>query len=76
MITPRGGYEGSTSISVKAMGLDWFLPYAVTLIFIHHAALFLIEASNLSLFWHAAIKAVCSTLFTGTLLLILQYFRK
>jgi hypothetical protein len=76
MITPRGGYEGSTSISVKAMGLDWFLPYAVTLIFIHHTALFLIEASNLSLFWHAAIKAVCSTLFTGTLLLILQYFRK
>ncbi len=76
VITPRGGYEASMSVSAKSMGLDWFLPYAFSLIFIHHATLFFIEASNWDLFWPTLIKALCSTLFTGTLLLILQYFKK
>lgn len=76
VITPRGGYEASMNVSAKTMGLDWFIPYTFVLIFIHHATLFFIEASNWGLFWPTLIKALCSTLFTGILLLILQYFKK
>lgn len=76
VITPRGGYETNINISVKGMGSDWFIPYTFILIFIHHATLFFIEASNWNLFWLTLLKAICSTLFTGILFLILQYFKK
>lgn len=75
-ITPRGGYEGTVRISLRTMGADWFIIYALLLIFIHHLALFLIEASNWGLLWSSILKALASTLFTGSLIIILQYFKK
>jgi hypothetical protein len=72
-ITPRGGYEVGMQLSIRSMGLDWFAPYAFILILIHHLTLFFIEASDISLFFTALLKAFCSAILTWALILITQY---
>ncbi len=73
IITPRGGYEQNIRISIQYMGREWFFMYSLILIGFHHLALFLIEASQWSLVPAALLKAVCSTAFTWTILIIIQY---
>ncbi len=73
LITPRGGYEQNLRVSLEHMGNEWFFTYTLVLIFFHHLALFLIEASQWSLVPAALLKTVCSTAFTWIILLIIQY---
>ena len=72
-ITPRGGYDQNLRPTLRYMGNEWFFSYTLILIFLHHLALFLIEASQWSLVLPALLKAVCSTAFTWTVLVIIQY---
>jgi len=73
IITPRGGYEQNIRISLNHMGTQWFFSYTLILIFFHHLALFLIEASQWNLVLMALLKTLCSTAFTWTILMIIQY---
>ncbi len=73
LITPRGGYDQNLRISMQYMGGEWFFTYALILIFFHHAALFLIEASQWSLVPLALLKTVCSTAFTWLMVVVAQY---
>lgn len=73
VITPRGGYDQNLRLSLQHMGNEWFFSYTLVLIGFHHLALFLIEASQWSLVPAALLKAVCSTAFTWTILIIIQY---
>jgi hypothetical protein len=73
LITPRGGYEQTIRLSLHGMGADWFLPYTLILVFIHHSLLFLIEASHLDLLLLTFLKVICSTVFTTVLIVIFQY---
>ncbi len=73
MITPRGGYEDVDVPSLKIFGFSWFLTYALPLIFIHHLALFIIEAGELLNFWFVIKKSIFSSLYTFTILTIGQY---
>ncbi|MES2733864.1 MAG: hypothetical protein V4714_19105 [Bacteroidota bacterium] len=75
-ITPRGDLDAGMRLSLKSMGMPWFLSYVMVLLFIHHAFLFLLEAASISLLVPAMVKAVCSTLFTTLVIVILQYFRR
>jgi hypothetical protein len=75
-ITPRGDLDAGMRLSLKSMGMPWFLSYVMVLVFIHHSFLFLLEAASISLVIPAMIKAVCSTLFTTLVILILQYFKR
>lgn len=73
MITPRGGYEIGMEPTLKLMKFEWFATYAAPLIFIHHLALFFIEAGGLHLFFFTITKVLFSTVFTFITIVIIQY---
>ncbi|WP_192821935.1 hypothetical protein [Rufibacter sp. LB8] len=72
LLTPRDGYEPSDNASLPSMGWRWFLAYGVTLILVHHFTLFFLELNGFKLIGFTLAKIVVSTLFTGTVLVILQ----
>jgi hypothetical protein len=72
-LTPRGGYDASTEISIPALGFQWFVVYAIVMIFIHHLFLFLIESWGLGVFFRMIGKTIMSTLFTLFVFILFQY---
>jgi hypothetical protein len=76
ILTPQRGYDERQTLSLNSMGLSWFITYAAFLIFIHHFVLFLLEASDWGLFLPVMAKVICSTIFTTTIVVIIQFFRR
>lgn len=72
-LTPQGGYDSSTVPSMALNGVQWFVVYAVPLIFLHHALLFFMEVGGFQLFWWTLWKVITSTLFTTFVILIAQF---
>jgi hypothetical protein len=72
-ITPQGGYDSSSSATISSNGLQWFIVYALPLVFMHHLVLFFVEASGFALFWFTMLKIVASLMFTMTVVILLQY---
>ena len=75
ILTPGGGYDVGTQISAADLGWVWILSYFIPLIFIHHLALFFIEAGYLGMFWLTLGKAFMSMLFTLFVSLTILYIR-
>jgi len=73
VIMPRGGYEFWMTPTPQAMGMQWFIAYAMPLIFVHHLLIFFIEIGNFSLFFFTLTKAVASTVFTFSMITVIQY---
>lgn len=71
--TPRGGYEHSARLTLQSMGMEWFAPYSLILIFLHHAVLFFVEASQFNLFFFTLLKTIASTAFTFVVVTVIQY---
>lgn len=76
VLTPQRGYDDRQILTLNSMGLSWFVTYAAALIFVHHFVLFLLEASDWGLFFPVMAKVICSTIFTTTIVVIIQLFRK
>ncbi len=72
-LTPQGGYDNSAIPGIAASGLQWFLVYAVPLIFLHHAVLFFTEVGGFQYFGFTIMKVLCSTVYTTIVILIVQY---
>jgi len=72
-LTPQVGYDSGDSPSLSLHGIQWFAVYAAPLVFIHHSALFFIEAGGFSMFWFTLWKIITSTLFTLIVILIAQF---
>lgn len=72
-ITPQGGYDMNSVPSISLNGIQWFLVYALPLVFIHHLILFFVEAGGFGLFWFTLWKAIASTVFTTSVILIAQF---
>ncbi|WP_018476703.1 hypothetical protein [Pontibacter roseus] len=72
LLTPRDGYDTNDSVNIHVMGWRWFLAYAMTLILVHHAAVFILEIFSLSGLWSTVPKILLSVLFTGVVMVILQ----
>jgi len=75
ILTPRSDLDEGMQLSIKAMGISWFLSYALILLAFHHTFLFFMEAASLSLALPALIKSVCSTVFSLLVIVILQFFK-
>lgn len=73
VITPQGGYETGNSPTIAANGIQWFLVYAIPLVFIHHFVLFFLEASGFEMFWYTMLKIISSLVFTMIVILFLQF---
>ena len=63
-ITPQGGYDRNSMPTLTTQGLQWFLIYALPLVFMHHTVLFFTEAGSILYFWSFLLKIFASTLFT------------
>jgi hypothetical protein len=72
-ITPQGGYDAGEGPTLAANGVQWLVVYILPIIFIHHFALFFIEAGGFGLLWYTFSKVFFSTIFTFLILLLLQY---
>ncbi|MDX5422695.1 MAG: hypothetical protein LPK14_10615 [Hymenobacteraceae bacterium] len=72
LLTPRDGYDTNDSVNIHIMGWRWFLAYTLTLLVVHHAAVFFLETINLETMWYNLAKVLLSTLFTGIVVVILQ----
>ena len=70
------GFDSRVVFSIHEMGSRNFFYYVLVLTFIHHFALFLIEANNILLFLPAMVKIVASTLFTSVTIMLVQYFSR
>ena len=76
ILTPAGGYDSSSEFTVSYMGLIWFVKYAALIIFVHHFLFFLLEAWNIKEFFEVLVRAIFSSVFTLSVLLIQQYLFK
>ncbi|MBX2964587.1 MAG: Rod shape-determining protein MreD [Cyclobacteriaceae bacterium] len=72
-LTPQGGYDANVLPSLANNGLQWFLTYAVPLIFLHHLVLFFTEAGGFDYFWNTLLKVAASTVYTLLMLAIIEY---
>jgi rod shape-determining protein MreD len=61
------------SPSLKNQGLKWFAYYSITLVLIHHLALFYLEIFRFSEFFQTLVRALLSSLFTLILIFISEY---
>ncbi|MCB0496370.1 MAG: Rod shape-determining protein MreD [Cyclobacteriaceae bacterium] len=73
LLTPHGGYPLGLSPRPSTLGFSWFSTYAIILIFIHHFVLFFVEAGGFHLFFFTIQKVVLSTLFTFSVVILIQY---
>jgi len=73
LLTPQGGYDTSAVPSLSMNGMQWFVVYAIPIVFLHHAILFFTEAGGFGLFWFTMLKIFVSTLFTVLAILIAQF---
>ncbi len=69
--TPQGGFDAGSAPDLSIAGVPWFITYSIVLIFLHHAALFVIESFGAFSFWMTTKKIFLSTLLTFFLCLIL-----
>ena len=73
-ITPQGGYDAGEGPTLAVNGLQWFMVYALPLVFLHHFVLFFTEAGGFGIFWFTMQKVITSLTFTMAVILFLQYF--
>ena len=71
-LTPRDDYDANDSVNVRLMGWGWFVTYALVLIFLHHLLLFFLELGGFKTVGFTLLKVVASTLYTFTVVVILQ----
>jgi len=72
VIAPREGYDAGTTPGVKYFGLDWFMRYAVIIVFTHHFALFFIETFKFHEFFSTLFRVILSSIFTLIIILLSQ----
>ncbi len=70
------GPEARVTFSLEGLGLAGFSRYILSMVFIHHATLFLIEAGSLSLFFPTLLRVLISSLFTTLIIVLIQFFTR
>lgn len=72
LLTPRDGYELSDNATLSSMGWLWWFAYSIPLVLVHHFTLFFLELNGFKLIGFTLAKIIASTLFTATVLVIVQ----
>ncbi len=68
--------EARLEFTLQELGFSDFFKYVFVLVFIHHSALFLIEAGNLTLLLPTALRTLASALFTTLSITLIQFFAR
>lgn len=72
-LTPQGGYDAGSIPNIESNGIQWFVTYSLPLILIHQSLLFFIEVGGFQYTGLTILKIVSSTLFTGLIIVMLQF---
>jgi rod shape-determining protein MreD len=75
-ISPRDGYEPGAQPSMVNYGIRWFLIYTLLMVAVHHLTLFYLEVFRFTGFFHTLLRAVLSSLFSVSFILLAEYYRK
>jgi rod shape-determining protein MreD len=67
--------EPETSPSSYRSGLRWFLIYVVTVVMIHHLALFFLQIISIKNFLHTLLRVLLSTASTYFFIVIFEFIR-
>ncbi len=70
------GQESRVDLTLQEMGTSAFFRYVLTMALIHHAALFFIEASSLTLIVPTLIRTVASAVLTAVSIVLIQFFTR
>ncbi len=70
------GPEARVVFSLEGLGLAGFFRYILSMVLIHHAALFLIEAGSLALLLPTLVRIGASALFTTVSIVLIQFFTR
>lgn len=69
---PKGEYDASSKPTIQSMGLPWLISYASTMVFLHHAVLFFLEAFSFSSFFTTLAIVIVSGITTVGLIILSQ----
>jgi hypothetical protein len=73
MISTGTDFEPTSRPSIRGQGMRWFLPYAVTLVLLHHFVLFYLEVFRFSEFFPTLLRVLLSSAFTLGLVFLAEY---
>lgn len=74
LFSPRDEYENFEP-GIYTLGLWGVVRYALVAVWVHHTALFLLEAFSWANIGHLAMRIICSTTLTMTLVMAIEYVR-
>lgn len=72
-IKPRDGYDNTLLATIHDMGATWFLAYGSLFLFLHHLWFYSFEIFRFDMIFFILAKTFFSTLFSLTLVIVLQY---
>ena len=75
-ISPRDGYESGSELSMATYGFRWFFIYTLTIVLIHHTALFYLEVFRFADFFRTMLRVLLSSTFTIAFILLAEFYRK
>lgn len=73
IISPREGYDFTQRPNLQSMGSNWFLSYAVPLVFIHHFWIFNLENFQFDFFFRTQLRVLISSILSLGLIFLSQY---
>lgn len=74
LFSPRGEYENFEP-GIYTLGIGAFVRYAVIMVLLHHAVLFLLEAFSFVNMGYLSFRILCSTLLTVLLVMAIEFVR-
>lgn len=73
LLTPRGGYDASSELSIASLGFQWMITYCISLVFAHHLFLFILEAWGFASIGDIFTKTFFTSLLTIFAVILFQY---
>ncbi|MDR2906616.1 MAG: rod shape-determining protein MreD [Bacteroidales bacterium] len=73
MVSLGRDFDRADSPSIKELGWDWFIWYAIILIVIHHAAIFMLEIFRFDEFGTTLLRILYSSFATFVLVMLSQF---
>jgi xanthosine utilization system XapX-like protein len=73
VISPREGYDFTQRPNLQSMGSNWFMSYAVPLVFIHHFWIFNLENFQFDFFFRTQLRVIISSTLSLGLIFLSQY---
>lgn len=67
------GIEPGMNPGIRSMGFQWFFLYSLSLVLLHHLALFYIEVFRFNEFFQTLYRALISTLASLVLIFLVEY---